>query len=184
MCGRYYIDDDTYQSISALVDEDNFDQNYEKDFYPSENIPIIIKQNNHFILESYKWGFPLNQSLVINAREETIQQKALFKNHIKNNRCIIPAQGFYEWDIHKRRFAFEMESSLYMLGIYREIEKDVVIITTKANQTMKPIHSRMPLIISKDQIDIWFDDSYYQSLFTKGDIDLKIIDGIMQQSLF
>ncbi|MEG0548376.1 MAG: SOS response-associated peptidase family protein [Coprobacillus sp.] len=184
MCGRYYIDDDTYQDVSSLVEEDNFEGDHDKDFCPGEYIPVIVKKDNHYIIHSYRWGFNMQQSLVINARSETIHEKSLFKEHIKNHRCLIPSKGFYEWDTHKRKFSFESNDASYMLGIYREVEKDVVIITTQASKIMKPIHSRMPVIILKEDIDLWFDDLQYEELLNKQIEELKIIDGIMQQSLF
>lgn len=184
MCGRYYIDDDTYQTVASFIDEDKYLDNQERDFCPSENIPVIIKEQNKYIIDAYKWGFSLAQSLVINARCETILEKELFKYHIKNNRCLIFSKGFYEWDLHKRKFSFESDDVLFMLGIYREKEKEVVIITTNANQGMLPIHNRMPIIISKAEIDIWFDDFQYKTLLNKKVGELQIIDGVMQQSLF
>lgn len=184
MCGRYYIDDETYHEVTSFVDEDNYQGSESKDFCPGEMIPVIIKKDNHYIIDSYKWGFSLSQSLVINARCETVLEKSLFKDHIKNHRCLIFSKGFYEWDTHKRKFSFELEDVVYMLGIYREVEKAVVIITTTANQTMMPIHNRMPLIISKNDIDMWFDDLQYENLLNKQIEELNIIDGVFQQSLF
>ena len=82
------------------------------DYYPSNNIFIIENNNDKLIGCKARWGYKIfDNKLVINARQETIQEKSLFKKDIINHRCIIPANGFYEWDIHKHKFTFENENA-------------------------------------------------------------------------
>ncbi len=142
------------------------------DIYPSEKAPIIIKDQVN-LLKSAKWGFPLQgkKRLVINARSESIIEKPMFRDAFYGSRCIIPANLFYEWkDEGKRKKAkyeiyLKNKKFLSLGGIYKVISDEegnkqlsFVIITTEANELMKDIHSRMPLIIYDETIDCWLDN--------------------------
>ena len=159
------------------------------DYYPSNNIFIIENNNDKLIGSKARWGYKIfDNKLVINARQETIQEKSLFKKDIINHRCIIPANGFYEWDIHKHKFTFENENGqlMMMAGVYRIVngQKEVAIITTDANESMEGIHQRMPLIFNYQQKNIWLKSNDYKHLLKVKPLPLKIISGSLQTSLF
>lgn len=190
MCGRYYFDGETYRFASQVVQDNEYEYDeIERDFLPGDNIPVILSKDDRLVLKPMKWGYSMNSSSqrVINARSETLLEKKMFANDAATHRCIVPAKGFYEWDSHKHKFAFESPNNryLFMAGIYREKENEVTIITTDANELMQPIHSRMPLIIPQEDIQRWlFDNHYLEFFLTSVSEDLDIVSGQMQQSLF
>lgn len=190
MCSRYFLE------LKALMElEKKIDYSFELelrnrvDYYPSNNIFIIENRNNKLIGDRVKWGFKvLDNKLIINARQETILEKPLFKKDIVRHRCIIPASGFYEWDIHKHKFVFENKNNhlIMMAGIYRDIngQKEAAIITTNANESMAGIHQRMPLIFNYQQMKMWLEDNDYKNLLNVAPLPLKITSGYFQTSLF
>ena len=106
---------------------------------------------------------------MINARGETLQEKPAFKSLLHRKRCLIPADGFYEWKTTgegKRpvRIVFEDGRVFCMAGLYdtwlnAEGEKvhSCTIITTAANDLIKPVHHRMPVILHPEEEELWLD---------------------------
>ena len=101
----------------------------------------------------------MDKQLVINARSESAMEKKMFCDAVENRRIVIPAAGFYEWNKQKEKSTFTRKDSqvLYMAGIYSKYEDEerFVILTTAANESMEPVHGRMPLILEKDEILSW-----------------------------
>lgn len=107
---------------------------------------------------------------VINAKSETVQLVKMFRDAFRESRVLIPATGFYEWkelaDKQKEKYEFEFDEPLFAFaGISRlcdikgEPQKCGVIITTEANDVVRPIHAknRMPVILHKYDYDKWLD---------------------------
>ena len=109
-----------------------------------------------------KWGYQLPGTLVINAKAETAPEKPLFRRSLAAHRCLIPATAFYEWDAGKRKYQFTLpeEPVLYMAGLFdrRGGEDCYCILTTAANDSMKPVHDRMPLILFRGEARQWLSD--------------------------
>ena len=178
MCGKFYIDDETRK----LVGSDD-----QKDQLPSDQIAVIISHQGKLVSVKMEWGYthPLIPQRIINAKCETILEKKMFKDDVLYRRCVIPSKGFYEWDQAHHQISFESKNDkqLFMAGIYHD--KQVVIITTKANEVMKPIHSRMPLFISKQDMKDWLTNPLLLDKFLKQTNDeIKIVSGHLQQTLF
>jgi putative SOS response-associated peptidase YedK len=103
----------------------------------------------------------------INARAETIQKTRSFREAFKERRCVVPADGFFEWtgakDARKPIWFHRPEGGLiYFAGLYEswrpspdEKERTFTIITTEPNSLVEPIHDRMPVILEEDAIDHW-----------------------------
>ena len=193
MCGRYYIDSDMADEIQQVVRE--VDQRIRKaqftgDIHPTESAPVIEKSENGLKLHMCKWGYPLSKrkSLVINARVESVMDKASFRNGILYHRVLIPASGFYEWNRLKEKNTFTRPDApvLYMAGFcdWFENERRFVILTTTANNSMKKIHDRMPLILEREQIADWFDNSKMSALLYQTPALLNRQTEYEQQSLF
>ena len=172
MCGRYelFYNDENYEinKIIELAEKNTPSVSFEpKEVFPSANVPIIASTENKIKPEFFVWGFPgfQKKELIINARSETVAQKPTFKQAMLHRRCVVPSTGFYEWshDSQKKKYKFNLpeQENLYMAGIWNEYEgeKHFVILTTAANQSMTPIHNRMPLILPKELIRSWINDT-------------------------
>jgi len=175
MCGRFVLISDL-----SVVMEDFDIQEVSASFQPSRNvspgqhIPAVIRRDNKNILASFLWGLipawakhPSIGAKLINARAETVNEKPSFKNAFQNRRCLIIADGFYEWKKDGKKkipYCFYLKSGkpFGFAGLYETWltpEKKTVdtctIITTQANELLRPIHERMPVIIPKEQEESW-----------------------------
>ncbi len=176
MCGRFAL----YSSFQAIKDYADLlneigelDANY--NVTPGQEIPVITKQGEQNILKSCRWGlipfWAKDEKIgykLINTRSETIAEKPSFKYAFQKRRCLIPANGFYEWRrSDKQPFYINLKDrELFTFAGIWEIWKSSVgkqvfscsIITTSANEILKDIHHRMPVILPKEQEDIWLND--------------------------
>ena len=115
-------------------------------------------------------------NMTLNARSDTIHQKPSFRNSIKKNRCILPLDGFYEWQhngkLKQPYYIYPSDETVFYLGcIYNN--NTFSIITTDANFLMANIHNtkkRMPLILPKSSIETWVDPT----------TDIALVDQMMQ----
>lgn len=162
MCCRFYTDDTTKKDIIGLVASYDKKINWlrEGDVHPGDPATVILKEGGGLFARDMKWGMAgKNASLLINARAESVQEKKTFSDSVKERRCVIPAKHFYEWDADKNRvqFSVEGEKSVYLAGIYEESGEETVfaVLTTAANDSMKPVHDRMPLVLSREEIAPW-----------------------------
>lgn len=141
---------------------------------PSQKLPALIIGEGKRILGDLQWGLvpswakdPAVGNRMINARAETVAEKPSFRSAFKKRRCLIGSDGFYEWQrasgakqpYHIRvddgaAFAF---AGLYEIWKRADGEKlsTCTIITTTPNETMKPIHHRMPVILDEDAWADW-----------------------------
>ena len=145
---------------------------------PAQMVDVVLEPENERVLTELKWGLVPSWSKdaqtakgLINARAETITEKPSFREAFKNRRCIIPASGFYEWQKKgtggKQPFYFYLnEKEVFGLaGLYEEwIDKEsgetletCTIITTEANDVLKPVHDRMPVILKPESYNEWLD---------------------------
>ena len=112
-----------------------------------------------------RWGFPGfdKGKLLINARAESVKERPTFAESFALRRCVLPAAGFYEWDRKKEKVIFTAygHKILYLAGIYRPYgdENRFVVLTREANASMEPVHDRMPLILSKEEVAPWVCDA-------------------------
>ena len=170
MCGRYYVDDETEREIERIVR--SVDERLKKevvqdiiikvkDIHPADCAPVLLQTDGGLRCELKKWGFPgfKDKQLVINARCESVMQKKMFSDSVVNRKLAIPAAGFYEWNKQKEKSTFRRKGRpvLYMAGIYNRYEGEdrFVILTTAANESMIPVHDRMPLILDENEIIPW-----------------------------
>ena len=111
--------------------------------------------------ELLQWGFPGfdKGKLLTNARAESVKDRPTFADSYAARRCVLPAAGFYEWDKKKEKVIFTVPENriLYLAGIYRPYgeEKRFVVLTREANASMAPVHDRMPLILSREEVRPW-----------------------------
>ena len=173
MCGRYFITEETVRKAEKLVKTIDLSLARRREIFPSQKAPIITRHAEEYAAELCNWGFLRydKKGLMINARAETALDRRMFRKSLLERRCLIPAAGFYEWDREKNKIAFYKKSSpvIFMAGFYRTDEDSsrFVILTTQANQSVREIHERMPIIVEERDIEDWFSDETFEHLLHK-----------------
>jgi len=144
---------------------------------PSQQVAIVRQQNGgDRELVFMQWGLipswtkdPTVSYKMINARSETAHEKPSFKQAFRSRRCIIPATGFYEWEtVGKEKIPHYIHlhggEIMSLAGLWErwkspegeEIET-CTILTTAANSLVRHLHDRMPVILRRDEFDLWLD---------------------------
>lgn len=166
MCCRFYTDDDTLKDIIGMVKkyDHKIDWLREGEVSPSELATVITGEEPGLYARDMRWGFlsPKGGDLLFNARVETAREKKSFAKSVEEGRCVVPVKGFYEWDRdkHKAKLADPEGKQLYLAGLFREFDDGprFTVLTTRANESMKPIHDRMPLLLKKEQVPDWVEN--------------------------
>jgi putative SOS response-associated peptidase YedK len=169
MCGRYHFklqQSDEIIGVSEKLNEKFQGREYKTgEIFPTDPALILVGEKGKITPVLSIWGFPKYDSkgVIINARVESVFEKKIFRDSVLNCRCVIPSNGFYEWDGARQKYLFRSETDnvLYMAGLYTFSKDGMrhVILTTDANESMKDIHNRMPLIIPKQEIRNWIMDN-------------------------
>jgi putative SOS response-associated peptidase YedK len=178
MCGRFVRKrSSTVMARDFGVQEITDDLQPSFNVAPTDNVSVVLNDGVKQLV-AMRWGLvpfwatdPKIASKHINARAETLTVKPAFKDAFKRRRCLVVADGFFEWQkqgatkiplfIHlepERPFGF---AGLYEIWTPPLGEKLVTctIITTEANELVRPIHDRMPVILPKDAEDFWLDSA-------------------------
>jgi len=176
MCGRYAITTapEAMRSLFRYQDQPNFPPRY--NVAPTQPIPIVRLLEGQRRLSLVRWGLipswvkdPRAFSLLINARGESVLDKPAFRAAMRYRRCLVPADGFYEWrreGERKRPYFVRLKAGGLMAfaGLWEawsgpngEEMETAAIVTTAANRTLLPIHDRMPVIVPPEAFDLWLD---------------------------
>jgi len=162
MCGRFVITNAVAKTKrivkTAIKVEDT--ENYNA--HPYQQLPVIKKYTNGNTLELLKWGIIPSWSKqkdfkpLINARLETIDEKISFNKHIKLHRCVVVADGFYEWKRdgkEKKPFYFlrDDRKMMFIAGIFEY--NQFCLITERAAENVNEIHHRQPVILNEKDIN-------------------------------
>jgi putative SOS response-associated peptidase YedK len=178
MCGRFVMISD----LSAI--KEAFDiQAVSADVKPSYNIApgsevaaLVHDRVNRLV--SFRWGLvpswaknPTIEKGMINARAETVAEKPSFRDSFKKRRCLILANGYYEWKkvgrnkvphyvypLSERPFGFAGLCDTWRSKDGERLST-CTIITTEPNELLRPLHDRMPVIVPKDRESLWLDNS-------------------------
>ena len=166
MCGRYIIfTSEEYREMKAILKE--ISKHYKigtgtlnpGEIFPSFEVPAIKSSESGPEYSLLKWGFELygTKKTVINAKSETLEEKRMFKFLLESKRCLLPANGFFEWSEKQKYFIKPADlQTFYMAGLYNSSGK-TVIITTAANIDMLHIHDRMPVLFNKETGRLWLE---------------------------
>jgi len=179
MCGRYALTD-----LKALLKNDRFQLEMfppnlspRYNIAPSQSVPAILDQAPRQ-LQLVRWGLipswakdPTIGFRMINARAETVADKPAFRRPLQRQRCLIPADGFYEWQRLGTRkvphwitltsgevFAFAGLWDSWMDPKTNTAMTSCTIITTTPNKLLAPIHDRMPVILPRESEAAWLSD--------------------------
>ena len=184
MCGRYAITlpPEAVRSYFDYVEQPNFPPRY--NIAPTQPVPVVLARRDpdghirrHFHL--LRWGFlpgfvkdVAKFPLIINARAETCVQKPSFRNALRRRRCLFIMDGYYEWQAPsipkapKQPWLFRRPDHgvFAVAGLHEhlvtadgsEIET-ACLLTTAANQQVRAVHDRMPVVIARQDFDSWLD---------------------------
>lgn len=184
MCGRYTIAHSTEEILERfqiLAERIAVEPSY--NVAPSHSVPVVVPDRSGSssdapgrLLQLCKWGLvPFwvkdlkGAKPIINAQAESLAERTTFKDAFVKRRCVIPADGFYEWKKDKRgkvpvRMRLQGEKLFGFAGIYQDWRspdgskvRTFAIITVPANDAIKHIHHRMPAILTREAENVWLD---------------------------
>ena len=173
MCGRFSL-----FNLPELMNEYRVD--LPADIMPRYNIApsqaiLAIINDDGYQARQLRWGLMPSWSRagfagIINARAETVDQKPSFKQSFRRRRCLIPADGFYEWKKEEKRkqpyrITLKNREVFAFAGLWEtwtspsgDTINSAAIITTAPNAAIRPIHNRMPVALPKTAESVWLDD--------------------------
>jgi putative SOS response-associated peptidase YedK len=176
MCGRFVITSppEALRQIFGYLEQPNFPPRH--NIAPTQPVPVVIVENGARHFRLMRWGLipawirdPRKFTLLINARSETVTEKPAFKNAIRRRRCLIPADGYYEWQASDRRkrpyFIHRRDAAPFGLAGLAETwigpngeELDTVaIVTAPASADLAVLHHRVPVTIEAGDFERWLD---------------------------
>ena len=177
MCGRFTLrsSPERVKREFQLQEEPSFEARF--NIAPAQSILAVRQTEDEREAAPLKWGlipsWAKDDSMsarLINARSETVVEKPAFREAFKRRRCIIPADGFYEWKREggrKQPFFFSMRDGRLFgfAGLWDrwrdeggKVIESCTILTTEANEVLRPVHDRMPVILHPETYDQWLDE--------------------------
>ncbi len=176
MCGRFALSQpkEAIASVFDLAQIPPLEPRY--NIAPTQLIPVVLypSAQSEKQLQMFHWGLipswakaPAIGAKLINARAETVSEKPSFKSAFKKRRCLIIADGFYEWqrqDGKKQPYYFRLQNEqiFAFAGLWEHWQSSAeetidscTILTTEANDLLRPIHDRMPVIIALKDYELW-----------------------------
>ena len=181
MCGRYTITTplEGLRAVFLFEESPNLAPRY--NVAPSQDVPVIrLNAEGRRELAMVRWGlipfWAKDKAIgykMINARAETVAQKPAFREALQRRRCLVVADGFYEWQKREEgpkqphHITLKGGGPMAFAGLWerwadRETSETVqscTIVVTEANELLRPIHDRMPVIIAPEDFDAWLDAS-------------------------
>jgi putative SOS response-associated peptidase YedK len=178
MCGRYVIKTtpDLMRQLLGYPELPNFPPRY--NIAPTQPVPIVRLNEGKRQFALVRWGLipgwvkdPRGFSLLHVARSETVNEKPAFRYAMKRRRCLIPADGFYEWNESGRKEPYFVHAKsggmIAFAGLWEswmgpngEEVDSAVIVTVPANALLAPVCDRMPAIVPPEAFDLWLDGAH------------------------
>ncbi|HET57637.1 MAG TPA: SOS response-associated peptidase [Deltaproteobacteria bacterium] len=181
MCGRFVMIsnvDEIVEQYGVVRVASRARRSY--NIAPGSDVVVVTEERGERALVDMRWGFPMIGSrtnrLLINARSETADRKPSFREAFRKQRCLVMADGYYEWESRgKSRVPwyvhFVSRGPVGLGGLFRFIpvpgggvRPACVIMTTAANECTRPIHDRMPVILTGEDAGLWLDGTGDQEL--------------------
>jgi putative SOS response-associated peptidase YedK len=180
MCGRYSLTSDRKKLAQRFgADASGLELRPRYNLAPSDEAPVIVKGEEKLV-RMMRWGLvpswakdPSVGCKMINARAETLAERASFRKPLERSRCLVPADGFYEWPKREKgqarrplRIVLKEGGMFGFAGLWDRWKKadggileSFTIVTTQANELILPIHDRMPVVLRKEDEEFWLDPS-------------------------
>ena len=175
MCGRYALKAPSSELASRFKLDEVVDVAPRYNIAPGTDIPTIRRSpEGKRVMHLLRWGLvphwakdPSIGAKLSNARGETVADKPSFRDAFQRRRCLVPADGFYEWkteDKQKQPYYFSLKSGepFALGGVWEswrapngDILRTCCLITTGPNEIMLPVHDRMPVIVSPNDYEAW-----------------------------
>jgi putative SOS response-associated peptidase YedK len=178
MCGRYTLKT-PLNVLTELFDIEEAPSSVTPSYNiaPTQHVATVLSENGKRKLEMLRWGLipswaddPEIGNKMINARAETVAEKPSYRKAFKKSRCLILADGFYEWqktDSGKQPFHIRMKDGapFAFAGLWESWDKgdgirSCTIITTDANDLVGEVHNRMPVILHPEDHEMWLDPDF------------------------
>src|SRR5215470_15680091 len=176
MCGRYAVTSapEAIRALFGYPEQPNFPPRY--NVAPTQPIALVRLMEGKRQFALVRWGLlpswvkdPKDFTLVINARGESVMDKPAFSAAMKRRRCLVPADGFYEWKTiggakQPHYVRAKSDAPLAYAGLWEtwigpngEELETAAIVTTAANRALARLHERMPVIVPPEAFDLWLD---------------------------
>lgn len=177
MCSRFTITShpEAIRDYFHYRNKEEFPPRY--NIAPSQPVPIVrASESGARELTLVRWGLipswvkdPGEFSMIVNARSETVREKPSFRNAIKHRRCLVPADGFYEWQGargQKRPYFIKPQGGgpIAFAGIWEDWMgadgsemRSMAILTTESDEVVGKVHNRMPVVVDEENFDDWLD---------------------------
>ncbi|MBQ75958.1 MAG: hypothetical protein CMQ20_13180 [Gammaproteobacteria bacterium] len=174
MCGRFNIIDDPLTKLLVEITGQHYSVETRFNIAPTEQIPVLVmREEGGWDLQDMRWWLlpywakeVTTKYSMFNAKSETLAKSSAFREPFKKGRCIIPASGYYEWKKEggiKVPYYMEprYEAGFAFAGLWdrwqsgEQVIESCTIITAAAPESMKAIHNRIPVHLSRDQVNEW-----------------------------
>jgi putative SOS response-associated peptidase YedK len=178
MCGRYTLKTPA-SVLTELFDIEEAPSSVTPSYNiaPTQRVATVLSENGKRKLEMLRWGLvpswaddPEIGNRMINARAETVAEKPSYRKAFRKSRCLVLADGFYEWqktESSKQPFHIRMkdESPFAFAGLWESWDngeeiRSCTIITTDANDLVGEVHNRMPVILQPEDYEMWLDPDF------------------------
>jgi putative SOS response-associated peptidase YedK len=177
MCGRFTLRASTVELRKAFPFADIPELPPRYNIAPTQQVPAIRMDDDKPEFAFFRWGFlapwaktPKDQPQPINAKSETVAQSRMFAKALQSRRCLVLADGFYEWvpaGKAKQPYYIRLkgEAPFAFAGLWGawhgddETVESCTIVTTDANELLRPLHNRMPVILNAADYTRWLDTS-------------------------
>ncbi|HRO12371.1 SOS response-associated peptidase [Amaricoccus sp.] len=179
MCGRYMVTS-AQEAMAVLFEAELGELGPEvarPNVSPTEPVPVVVSREGERFVVPMRWGLlpPFYRTasggpLLINARSEGIAEKPAFREAVRARRCLLPADGFYEWQGEKgARVPFVVRpragGMIAFAGIWQDWKgpegwiSTCAIVTCPANATLAGVHERMPVVIAPEDFALWLGEA-------------------------
>jgi putative SOS response-associated peptidase YedK len=175
MCGRYMITS-PFQAMADLFDATLTELGPDAprpNVSPTEAVPVVVSHEGDRAIVAMRWGLlpawyktPNGGPLLINARAESIADKPAFREAVRTRRCLVPADGFYEWKGEKGAkapYAIRPRAGgiVAFAGLWQPWRglDTCAIVTCAANAALAEVHDRMPVVIAPDDFGLWLGEA-------------------------